>query len=70
MRAKEDAHDYRYLPDPDLLPVHKPDLVAVAKTDLLELPHEKVERFEKNFGITHYDASVLASDMDMADYYE
>ncbi len=70
MRTKEDAHDYRYLPDPDLLPVHTADLVAEAKTDLPELPHEKVERFEKDFGITHYDASVLASDVKLAEYYE
>ena len=70
MRTKEDAHDYRYLPDPDLLPVHTPDLVTEAKTDLPELPHDKVERFEKDYGITHYDASVLASSQDLADYYE
>ena len=70
MRTKEDAHDYRYLPDPDLLPVHTPDLVAGEKTDLPELPHEKVERFEKDFGVTHYDASVLASNQDLANYYE
>lgn len=70
MRTKEDAHDYRYLPDPDLLPVHTANLVAEAKSDLPELPHEKVARFEKDFGVTHYDASVLAADQDLADYYE
>ncbi|MFK5920556.1 MAG: Asp-tRNA(Asn)/Glu-tRNA(Gln) amidotransferase subunit GatB [Verrucomicrobiota bacterium] len=70
MRTKEDAHDYRYLPDPDLLPLHTPDLVAEAKLDLPELPHTKVARFEKDFGITHYDACVLASDQSLADYYE
>lgn len=70
MRSKEDAHDYRYLPDPDLLPVHTADLVAEAKTTLPELPHEKVARFERDFGVTHYDASVLAADQDLADYYE
>ncbi len=70
MRSKEDAHDYRYLPDPDLLPVHTADLVAEAKTTLPELPHEKVARFERDFGVTHYDASVLAADQELADYYE
>jgi len=70
MRTKEDAHDYRYLPDPDLLPVHTPDLLVEAKTDLPEAPHIKIARFEKDFGITHYDASVLASSQDLADYYE
>lgn len=70
MRTKEDAHDYRYLPDPDLLPVHTPELVDEAKADLPELPHAKVERFEKEYGVTHYDASVLASDVQLAEYYE
>lgn len=70
MRTKEDAHDYRYLPDPDLLPLHTPDLVAEAKQDLPELPHQKVARFEKDYGITHYDASVIASSQNLADYYE
>ena len=70
MRSKEDAHDYRYLPDPDLLPIHTADLVVGAKFDLPELPHEKVGRFEKDYGITHYDASVLAADVELANYYE
>jgi len=70
MRTKEDAHDYRYLPDPDLLPVHTSEWVAEAKTDLPELPHTKVARFEQEFGVTHYDASVLASDVKLAEYYE
>lgn len=70
MRTKEDAHDYRYLPDPDLLPLHTAELLSEAKIGLPELPHEKVARFEKDFHITHYDASVLASSQDLADYYE
>jgi len=70
MRTKEDAHDYRYFPDPDLLPVRTGEMLEKAKADLPELPHEKVARFENDYGITHYDASVLASDRALADYYE
>ncbi|MBL9150917.1 MAG: Asp-tRNA(Asn)/Glu-tRNA(Gln) amidotransferase subunit GatB [Verrucomicrobiales bacterium] len=70
MRTKEQAHDYRYFPDPDLLPVRTPDLVAREREGLPELPHAKVARFESDYGITHYDASVLASDRALADYYE
>ncbi len=70
MRTKEDAHDYRYLPDPDLLPVRTPELVAKARQNLPELPHEKTARFESDYQITHYDASVLASDSDLANFYE
>lgn len=70
MRTKEEAHDYRYLPDPDLLPVRTPGMVEEARSKLPELPHEKIARFEKDYGITHYDASVLASDVALAEYYE
>ncbi len=70
MRTKEDAHDYRYLPDPDLLPVRTTDLVAKAQQNLPELPHEKTARFESDYQITHYDASVLAAESDLADFYE
>lgn len=70
MRTKEDAHDYRYFPDPDLLPVKTGEMLARAQENLPELPHEKVERFEKDFQITHYDASVLTSEQILADYYE
>lgn len=70
MRTKEDAHDYRYFPDPDLLPVRTSEMVASVQEDLPELPHEKVERFEKDYEITHYDASVLAAEQALADYYE
>jgi len=70
MRTKEDAHDYRYFPDPDLLPVRTAPMLARVREHLPELPHEKTERFEKDYGITHYDASVLASDAALADYYE
>ncbi len=70
MRTKEDAHDYRYFADPDLLPVRTTDLLARVRKHLPELPHEKVERFESQYQITHYDASVLASDQSLATYYE
>lgn len=70
MRTKEDAHDYRYFPDPDLLPVRTRVMLAQVQQDLPELPHQKVERFEKEYQITHYDASVLASDQALALYYE
>ena len=70
MRTKEDAHDYRYFPDPDLLPVRTGDMLAKVQQDLPELPHEKTERFEKEYQITHYDASVLASEQALARYFE
>lgn len=70
MRTKEDAHDYRYFPDPDLLPVKTTEILARVQQDLPELPHQKVERFESEYQITHYDASVLASERVLADFYE
>ncbi|NNE90660.1 MAG: Asp-tRNA(Asn)/Glu-tRNA(Gln) amidotransferase subunit GatB [Verrucomicrobiales bacterium] len=70
MRVKENADDYRYFPDPDLLPVKTGDFIARVQTDLPELPHEKVARFESDYQITHYDASVLASDGALAEFYE
>ena len=70
MRLKEDAHDYRYLPDPDLLPVRTSAMLARVREHLPELPHEKVARFETVYQITHYDASVLAGDRALADWYE
>jgi aspartyl-tRNA(Asn)/glutamyl-tRNA(Gln) amidotransferase subunit B len=70
MRLKEDAHDYRYLPDPDLLPVRTSAMRARVREHLPELPHEKVARFETAYQITHYDASVLAGDRALADWYE
>ena len=70
MRTKEDAHDYRYFPDPDLLPVRTSEIVSRVQQHLPELPHEKVERFEKDYQITHYDASVLASEGELAEFYE
>ena len=71
MRSKEEAHDYRYFPDPDLLPLElDPDWVAALKADLPELPDEKKVRFVSEFGITLYDAGILVAEQDRADYFE
>lgn len=70
MRTKEDAHDYRYFPEPDLLPVHTADLVKAVQGKVPELPHEKRARFETTYQISPYDAGVLTSDYKLADYFE
>ncbi|MEM9989203.1 MAG: Asp-tRNA(Asn)/Glu-tRNA(Gln) amidotransferase GatCAB subunit B, partial [Pseudomonadota bacterium] len=71
MRSKENAHDYRYFPDPDLLPLELSDeMVEGVKASMPELPDEKKRRFAKDFGLSPYDASVLAMDREKADYFE
>ena len=70
MRIKESAHDYRYFPDPDLLPVRTAKLVEDAKVGMPELPQAKRERFVADFGISEYDAAVLADDAALADFFE
>jgi aspartyl-tRNA(Asn)/glutamyl-tRNA(Gln) amidotransferase subunit B len=71
MRSKEDAHDYRYFPDPDLLPLEFSEAyVAALKADLPELPDEKKARFIGEFGLTPYDAAVLVSERESADFFE
>jgi len=70
MRSKESAHDYRYFPDPDLLPVETSVFMDEVRTRRPELPHEKRERFVRDFGITPYDASVLASEKTLAEYFD
>ena len=70
MRIKESAHDYRYFPDPDLLPVRTAKIVESAKVGMPELPQAKRERFVTDFGISDYDAAVLADDKALADYFE
>ena len=71
MRSKEHAHDYRYFPDPDLLPlVLDPAMVDSIKASLPELPDEKKQRFINEFGLSAYDAGVLVADQASADYYE
>jgi aspartyl-tRNA(Asn)/glutamyl-tRNA(Gln) amidotransferase subunit B len=71
MRTKEDANDYRYFPDPDLLPVCVDDeMIARIKADLPELPDEKISRYVKDFGLSQYDAEVIVADEDIAKYFE
>ena len=70
MRIKESAHDYRYFPDPDLLPVKTASIVEAARLRKPELPWEKRTRFVSDFGVSDYDASVLASDLALASYFE
>jgi aspartyl-tRNA(Asn)/glutamyl-tRNA(Gln) amidotransferase subunit B len=71
MRSKEEAHDYRYFPDPDLLPLEFDDsYVAALNAELPELPDAKKARFIKDFALSAYDASVLSAERESADYYE
>ena len=71
MRSKEEANDYRYFPCPDLLPVHIPrDMLEQLRTKLPELPTQKRQRFESEFELSSYDASVLTASREMADYFE
>ena len=71
MRSKEEAHDYRYFPDPDLLPLELEDgFVERIAADLPELPDDKKTRFVKDYGLSAYDAGVLVAEAATADYYE
>ena len=71
MRSKEEAHDYRYFPDPDLLPLQLTQAyVDELRADLPELPDQKKSRFIDDFGLTPYDASVLVGEHESADFYE
>ena len=71
LRSKEEANDYRYFPDPDLLPVALDDaFIATVRTTLPELPDEKATRYMEKFGLSLYDAGVLTASREMADYYE
>ena len=71
MRSKEDAHDYRYFPDPDLLPLNlDKDLIERIKNELPELPDEKKERFMKDYSLSTYEANVLVSEKEISDYFE
>jgi aspartyl-tRNA(Asn)/glutamyl-tRNA(Gln) amidotransferase subunit B len=71
MRTKEEAMDYRYFPDPDLLPVVcTPEYVAAVRATLPELPEAKRGRFMKQYGLAAYDAGVLTGDQALADFYE
>ena len=71
MRSKEDAQDYRYFPDPDLLPLVIPETeIERIRATLPELPQAKRERFASQFGLTAYDAQLLTSSREAADYFE
>ncbi len=71
MRSKEDAHDYRYFPEPDLMPVVlDPVTVDAWRTGLPELPRDKRRRFVDDYGLPEYDAGVLAAARDIADFFE
>ena len=71
MRTKEEAEDYRYFPEPDLVPfVVDKDEIEKIRRALPELPEAKAERFKKEFNLSDYDAGVLTSQVDLANYYE
>jgi len=71
MRSKEEANDYKYFPDPDLLPVEVTDeLLEKIKKELPELPHQKKVRYVESLGLSDYDADVITSSKSIADYYE
>jgi aspartyl-tRNA(Asn)/glutamyl-tRNA(Gln) amidotransferase subunit B len=71
MRSKEEAHDYRYFPDPDLLPLELSEAyVAGLKADLPELPDQKKTKYVRDYGLTPYDAAVLVAHPDVATFYE
>src|SRR5213595_831072 len=70
MRTKEFAHDYRYFPDPDLVPVKTEVLVADVRNRVPELPNAKRARFVEQYQVSPYDAVVLANDLDLAKYFE
>jgi aspartyl-tRNA(Asn)/glutamyl-tRNA(Gln) amidotransferase subunit B len=71
MRTKEDAHDYRYFPDPDLLPLElTQEFVDTIKKSLPELPDQKKQRYMETMGLSAYDASVIVAEQENAEYYE
>lgn len=71
MRTKEDANDYRYFPDPDLLPVRVEDeLIDRIKSELPELPDQKIERYVNSLALSRYDAEVIVADFETAEYFE
>ncbi len=70
MRTKESSHDYRYFPDPDLLPVDTSAFIAEVRARRPELPGEKRDRFVRDYAVTPYDASVLASEKTLAEWFD
>jgi aspartyl-tRNA(Asn)/glutamyl-tRNA(Gln) amidotransferase subunit B len=71
MRSKEEAHDYRYFPDPDLVPVElSPDWIETLRRSLPELPEARCARYERDLGLSAYDAAVLTAEKTLADFFE
>jgi aspartyl-tRNA(Asn)/glutamyl-tRNA(Gln) amidotransferase subunit B len=71
MRSKEEANDYRYFPDPDLLPIElSKDEIEIIRSELPELPDAVRDRFISEFGLSEYDSNVLSANKDIADYFE
>ena len=71
MRSKEEAHDYRYFPDPDLLPLELEDIfINEIKNEIPELPDKRKKRYIKNLKLSNYDASVLTADKEVSDYFD
>jgi aspartyl-tRNA(Asn)/glutamyl-tRNA(Gln) amidotransferase subunit B len=71
MRSKEEAHDYRYFPEPDLPPLLVPEgMVERVRTEMPELPREKLQRFQADFALSAYDARILVADRSLADFFE
>ncbi|MCF8103933.1 MAG: Asp-tRNA(Asn)/Glu-tRNA(Gln) amidotransferase subunit GatB [Desulfohalobiaceae bacterium] len=71
MRGKEEAHDYRYFPDPDLVSIKlAEDDIRQWEADLPELPRTKMERFQRQYSLPEYDAAILTAERDLADYFE
>src|SRR4030043_2281440 len=70
LRSKEEAHDYRYFPEPDLVPIYMEDKIVddIRKT-IPELPSAKAKRFEKQYNLSAYNSNFLANDRDPADYF-
>ena len=71
MRDKEDAHDYRYFPDPDLVPLKlSAEYIQEIADNMPELPHHKLERYTKKYNLSEYDAEVIISDIEACNYFE
>lgn len=71
LRSKEEAHDYRYFPEPDLVPIYIEDkMIEDIRKTIPELPSVKAKRFEKQYGLLKHDSSFLANNRDLADYFE
>lgn len=71
MRSKEEAHDYRYFPDPDLLPiVVESSWIEKVRKSLPEMPRQRAERFKADFSLPEYDANILTQERELADYFE